>query len=102
MPTPVRRKLHRILGVGRMENHGEPDTFEWVPEGIPALEHVCEVVGPWLGTVKRNQARAAMSAFSRRARMKGSGTHSKRATSTTACADGETGRCTAAVMRVRG
>jgi hypothetical protein len=45
-PAVVLHRLHRIVGVGRIENHGEPDTFKWVAEGIPAVEHVLDVVGP--------------------------------------------------------
>jgi hypothetical protein len=77
--TPaVLRRLHRIVGVGRIEDHGEPDTFKWVAEGIPSVEHVLEVVGPWLGAIKRKQARDAMAGFTGQVRMKGSGTHCKR------------------------
>jgi len=56
------RRLHRIVGVGHIECHGEPDDFKWVAEGTAALEHVLDVVGPWLGAVKRDQAHDAMTA----------------------------------------
>lgn len=78
VPAPVLRRLHRIVGVGHIECHGEPDDFKWVAEGIPALERVLEVVGPWLGSVKKQQARAAMSAFTRQVRLKGGSTRCKR------------------------
>jgi hypothetical protein len=78
VPAPVLRRLHRVLGVGHIERHGEPDDFKWVAEGIPAIEHVLEVVGPWLGTIKREQARDAMAAFTRQARLKGGSTQCKR------------------------
>jgi hypothetical protein len=78
IPAAVLRRLHRVLGVGHIECHGEPDAFKWVAEGIPAIERVLEVVGPWLGAVKRDQARDAMAAFARQVRLKGSATHCKR------------------------
>lgn len=78
IPAPVLRKLHRVLGVGHIECHGEPDAFKWVAEGIPALEHVLTIVGPWLGPLKRGQARAAITAFQAQVRLKGGSTHCKR------------------------
>lgn len=78
-PAAVLRRLHRILRVGRIERHGEPDDFKWVAEGLPAIETVFEAVGPWLGTVKRMQARDAILAFKAQVRLKGGdGTHCKR------------------------
>jgi hypothetical protein len=78
-PAAVLRRLHRIVGVGRIENHGEPDTFKWVAEGIPALERTLQVVSPWLGLIKRHQAREAMASFTRQVRLKGPRrTHCKR------------------------
>lgn len=47
-------------------------------EGLPALEHVLTVVGPWLGAVKREQARVAMAAFTSQVRLKGGTTSCKR------------------------
>jgi hypothetical protein len=78
IPAPVLRKLLRVLGVGHIECHGEPDDFKWVVEGIPAIQHVLEVVGPWLGAVKREQARDVMAAFTAQVRLKGGSTHCKR------------------------
>jgi hypothetical protein len=78
IPAPVLRRLHRVLGVGRIECHGEPDDFKWVAEGIPAIEHVLAIVGPWLGAVKREQARDVMAAFIAQVRLKGGATHCKR------------------------
>jgi hypothetical protein len=72
------RRLHRILDVGRIERHGEPDDYKWAAEGRIAIEKVLEVVGPWLGTVKREQARDSMRAFTGQVRLKGNGTHRKR------------------------
>jgi hypothetical protein len=74
----VLRRLNRVLGVGRIERHGEPDDFKWVVEGIPAIENVLGVVGPWLGEVKRDQARDVMRAFTAQVRLSGSRTHCKR------------------------
>jgi hypothetical protein len=78
IPAPVLRRLHHILRVGHIECHGEPDDYKWVAEGLPAVERVLEVVGPWLGTVKRQQARHAMAAFTQQVRLKGGSTHCKR------------------------
>lgn len=77
-PAAVLRRLHRVLGLGHIECHGEPDDFKWVAEGIPAIEHVLEIVGPWLGPVKYMQARAAMAAFTQQTRLKGDHKHCKR------------------------
>jgi hypothetical protein len=72
------RRLHRILDVGRIERHGEPDDYKWTAEGMIAIESVLGVVGPWLGTVKREQARDSMRAFTGQVRLKGNRTHCKR------------------------
>lgn len=74
----VLRRLHRMVGVGHIECHGEADDFRWIAEGMPAIEHVLAVVGPWLGSVKREQARAAMAAFTSQVRLKGGSTLCKR------------------------
>ena len=67
-----------MVGVGRIERHGEPDDSRWVAEGIPALERVLQGVGLWLGAVERDQARDVMTAFTRQVRLKGTRTHYKR------------------------
>ncbi len=77
-PADVLLRLHKITGIGRIERHGEPDDFKWVAEGLPAMERVLAVVGPWLGIVKRDQARDSMLAFKAQVRLKGDGTHCKR------------------------
>lgn len=77
-PAAVLRRLHRIVRVGRIERHGEPDDFKWVVEGLPAIEKVLEVVGPWLGAVKREQARVSMAAFAGQVRLRGCGAQCKR------------------------
>ncbi len=77
-PAAVLRRLHAIVDIGRIERHGEPDDFKWVAEGLPALEHVLTVVGPWLGAVKREQARNAIAAFTSQVRLKGGSSSCKR------------------------
>jgi hypothetical protein len=72
-PAVVLEELHRIVAVGRIERHGEEDDFKWVAEGLPAIENVLDVVGPWLGEVKRDQARDAIEAFTDQVRFKGGG-----------------------------
>ncbi|HEV2250831.1 MAG TPA: hypothetical protein VGT60_10035 [Candidatus Limnocylindria bacterium] len=74
IPAPVLRKLLRVVRVGHIECHGEPDDFKWVAEGVSAIEHVLKVVGPWLGAVKRAQARDVMAAFTAQVRLKGGST----------------------------
>lgn len=78
MPAQVLRRLHRILGLGHIECHGEPDDYKWVAEGLPGVQRVLEVVDPWLGTVKRDQARDAIASFTEQIRFKGGTTHCKR------------------------
>ena len=78
MPAPVLRRLKRVLKIGRIENHGEPDDFRWVAEGLPALERVLDLVGPWLGSVKREQARESIAAFTHQIRTRGGPTRCNR------------------------
>ncbi len=61
VPADVLTKLQRILGVGRIERHGEPDDFKWVAEGVTNARAVLERVRPWLGAVKTDQALAALT-----------------------------------------
>jgi len=70
-PAAVLRRLHAVLGVGRVERHGEPDDHKWVADGLPAVEKVLDVIGPWLGSVKREQAREALRAFRSQVRFQG-------------------------------
>ena len=77
-PADVLLRLHKIVGIGRIERHGEPDDYKWVAEGLPATERVLAVLGPWLGIVKREQAHDSMLAFKAQVRLKGNGTHCKR------------------------
>lgn len=60
VPAEVLTKLRRILAVGRIERHGEPDDFKWVAEGITNVRTVLDSLRPWLGSVKTNQAVAAL------------------------------------------
>ncbi len=56
-------RLRRILGVGAIEVHGEPDDFKWVVEGRPGVARVLALTTPWLGEVKRAQALLALATF---------------------------------------
>ena len=67
----VLTRLHRVLGVGHIERHGEPDDFKWLIEGVAGVRGVLAIVGPWLGTVKREQARNAVHYFTEQRRMRG-------------------------------
>jgi len=78
VPAAVLVRLHRILGVGRIERHGEIDDFKWVAEGLPAIERVLAVVGPWLGSVKSEQAVDSMRAYASQTRLKGDEDRCKR------------------------
>ncbi|HEY8806697.1 MAG TPA: hypothetical protein VIN70_03840 [Candidatus Limnocylindria bacterium] len=63
-PPEVLEQLHRVLdGIGRIERHGEPDDFKWLVEGVPAVRQVLTIVGPWLSSVKREQAWKALDDF---------------------------------------
>lgn len=68
-------RLREILGLGRFEPHGEPDAYKWVAAGPERVEHVLAQVGPWLGSVKVDQAHAALAAFRAQVRLKGNTTH---------------------------
>lgn len=61
IPAEVLTTLQRILGLGRIERHGEPDDFKWVAEGFVNVSAVLEMVRPWLGHVKTTQAAAALT-----------------------------------------
>jgi hypothetical protein len=50
-----------ILGVGRMERHGEIDDFKWATEGVINVRGVLERLRPWLGSVKIAQATEALA-----------------------------------------
>lgn len=61
VPADVLLRLQRLLG-GRIQRHGEEDTFKWVVEGLVRVCHVVDRLAPWLGPVKSEQAAAALSA----------------------------------------
>jgi len=54
-------KLQRVLGIGRIDRHGEPDTFKWIAEGAVNVRAIVERLSPWLGSVKLTQASAAIA-----------------------------------------
>ena len=72
-PPEVLERLLRVTGLGRIERHGEPDDFKWVVEGVPGIQHVLTVVGPWLSSVKREQAWNALDDFRAQRRIRGGG-----------------------------
>jgi hypothetical protein len=56
-------RLMAAVDLGRIERHGEPDDYKWLVEGERGVQRVLEVVQPWLGSVKRAQARRTLAAF---------------------------------------
>jgi len=66
-------RLHRVIGVGRIEVHGESDDFKWVTEGRANVLHVLGLVETWLGSIKLAQAEDALAKFDGQQRLKGSG-----------------------------
>jgi hypothetical protein len=69
-PAEVLLKLRRVLG-GRIERHGEIDDHRWVSERALEIDRIFQQVRPWLGTVKQEQARAAIETFKGQARLHG-------------------------------
>ncbi len=61
VPAEVLIQLHRIVGLGRIERHGEVDDFKWATEGLASVRAVLESVRPWLGSAKVAQATAALA-----------------------------------------
>jgi hypothetical protein len=49
-----------------------------VVEGLPGIQHVLDIVGPWLGPVKRDQALTAIARFAAQNRVTGDRDHCKR------------------------
>jgi hypothetical protein len=72
VPADVLLRLMTVLGVGRIERHGEPDDFRWAADGIRGFERTIELVRPWLGSVKTSQAELARQRFAARALVRGS------------------------------
>jgi hypothetical protein len=60
VPPEVLLRLRHVLGVGRIERHGEPDDFKLVVEGTKHVRGVLESLRPWLGSVKTQQATVAL------------------------------------------
>ena len=75
-------RLHEVLGVGRLQRHGEQDDFKWVSERRDDVARVLELTRPWLGSIKTTQATQALAAFDAQPRR-------RRATATT-CSRGHT------------
>lgn len=69
----VLTRLHRVLGIGRIERHGDPDDYKWLIQGVPGVREVLTVVGPWLGSIKREQARDALADVLAQRRVRGGG-----------------------------
>lgn len=69
-PPYVLRKMKRLLG-SKIEVHGEIDDFRWLVEGIRKVRSVFLRVRPWLGTVKQEQALAAIQGFTTQKRLHG-------------------------------
>lgn len=69
-PAEVLTRLQRILG-GRIERHGDIDDFRWVVERGPVVDQIFRWICPWLGTVKQEQARAAIDTFQAQTRLHG-------------------------------
>jgi hypothetical protein len=64
LPPEVLGRLQHVLGgIGRIERHGDPDDFKWLVEGVPGVRQVLTIVGPWLSSVKREQAWNALDDF---------------------------------------
>ena len=76
VPADVLLRLEQAFaGFGRIERHGDPDDFRWLAEGTEAVDYVLARTGRWLGTVKSDQAQAALRRFRAQVRLKGDGTH---------------------------
>jgi hypothetical protein len=75
VPDVLIRLQLALGGVGRIERHGDEDDHKWQVEGGPAIAAIIERLGPWLGSTKRDQARAALDIFRRQVRLKGDDMH---------------------------
>lgn len=62
-------------GRGRIEQHGRGGSFKWVAADRDAVTDVMRLIWPWLGSVKRAQARTAIDAFDAQPRAKGDRAH---------------------------
>lgn len=61
VPADVLLHLRRVLGMGRIERHGDDDDFKWTIGGERDVRAVLEAVRPWLGEVKTRQALQALA-----------------------------------------
>lgn len=66
-------RFAEAVGVGRIECHGATDDFKWVCERLADIGTAIEVIRPWLGSRKQEQADDAMLRFHAQARVRGSG-----------------------------
>ena len=62
----VLTRFHRIVGAGRvygpiLQKHGWRDVYRWRTGGIDNVERVVRILWPWLGEIKREQARRALA-----------------------------------------
>lgn len=64
-------RLAETVGVGRIERHGQTDDFKWVCERLADVCRAIDVIRPWLGSRKREQADDAMRRFHAQPRVRG-------------------------------
>ncbi len=62
VPAEVLLRLRDAVGVGHLERHGEIDDFKWVVTGEERVSAVLELLRPWLGAVKVEQAVRSLAA----------------------------------------
>ncbi len=72
-PADVLLRLRSVLGLGRIERHGDPDDFRWCAEGASAVSEVLNITRPWLGTTKIKQAEGALHSFGAQVRLRSGG-----------------------------
>lgn len=73
-PPEVLLRVREILGFGRVERHGDPQAYKWVTEGPERVSEILSVTNGWLGSLKLDQANAALEMFSTQPRLKGNTT----------------------------
>lgn len=67
----VLSRFASVVGVGRIECHGKSDDFKWVCDRLDDIMTAMEVLRPWLGQMKREQADEAMRRFRGQHRVRG-------------------------------
>lgn len=67
----VLSRFASVVRVGRIECHGESDDFKWVCERLDDILTAMEVLRPWLGQKKREQADEALRRFRAQHRVRG-------------------------------